>query len=88
MSRRDVGYPFQPMVFGGSRRRAAGLRQPAAAIASPRVTGATVGVDSYEGTVTLRGSVTDMDEKTAAEEIAGNHSGVKEVKNEIICCRS
>ena len=64
-----------------SRRVKAGL------MASPRVTGTFIGVDSNDGFVTLRGSVSKPHESTAAEEIAAGMSGVKEVNNEILCCR-
>ena len=64
-----------------SRRVKAGL------MASPRVRGTFIGVDSNDGLVTLRGSVFKPLESTAAEEIAAGMSGVKEVNNEILCCR-
>lgn len=35
----------------------------------------------------LRGSVFKPLESTAAEEIAAGMSGVKEVKNDILCCK-
>ncbi|MBI5115697.1 BON domain-containing protein [Candidatus Poribacteria bacterium] len=53
-------------------------------LASPRVSGTTVGTEVYDGVVTLRGSVKDMRQKQAAEEIASRASGVKAVRNDII----
>lgn len=55
-----------------------------ALVRSPRVAGTRVGVDAYNGVVTLRGSVNSLEEKMVAEEIALSISDVKEVKNEII----
>ncbi len=55
-----------------------------ALVRSPRVAGTQVGVDAYNGVVTLRGSVNSLEEKMVAEEIARGISEVKEVKNEII----
>lgn len=51
------------------------------------VAGTRIGVEAEDGVVTLRGSVPDMSEVEKAEEVASEVSGVKEVKNKIICCR-
>lgn len=64
--------------FWTSRRIKASL------IASPRVRGTWVGVRANGGVVTLRGSVDELREKEAAEDIAKGVSGVKEVKNDIM----
>ncbi|MBI4831360.1 MAG: BON domain-containing protein [Candidatus Lindowbacteria bacterium] len=53
-------------------------------LASPRVRGSSVGTMVRDGVVTLRGSVKDLEQKQAAEEIASRAEGVKTVKNEII----
>jgi osmotically-inducible protein OsmY len=53
-------------------------------LASPRVSGTTVGTEVYDGVVTLRGSVKDLRQKQAAEEIASRATGVKAVRNDII----
>jgi osmotically-inducible protein OsmY len=51
------------------------------------VTGTWVGVKADDGHVTLKGMVDKRSEIERAEEIASEVPGVKEVKNELICCR-
>ncbi len=56
-------------------------------IADPKVTGTWIGVEAEDGLVTLRGTVYKLGEIEKAEEIASGVPGVKEVKNQIVCCR-
>jgi hyperosmotically inducible protein len=45
--------------------------------------GLSIGVDTYQGVVTLRGSVDKAEQRSAAERIARGISGVRNVQNEL-----
>lgn len=54
-----------------------------ALLADSRVSGSRVNIETKGGSVTLRGKVETMDEKSAAEQITRGVDGVREVKNEL-----
>jgi hyperosmotically inducible periplasmic protein len=82
-----------PLFTGCATERTAGQTVDDASItakvksqllADPQVSGLNVNVTSYEGQVQLSGYVDSTEQRTKAEQIAKNVSGVKSVSNDLI----
>jgi hyperosmotically inducible periplasmic protein len=75
----------EPAVIASDTRITAAVRTRL--IGDKYIDGLSIGVETYEGVVTLRGEVGTSLPREQAERLAGGVDGVKSVRNEIMIVR-
>jgi hyperosmotically inducible periplasmic protein len=75
----------EPAVIASDTRITAAVRTRL--ICDKYIDGLSIGVETYEGVVTLRGEVGTSLPREQAERLAGGVDGVKSVRNEIMIVR-